>query len=223
MHRHTGRTGCTWFRAAQACLLALLMAPSAQALALCPFKVCMPPPTAVLPDPMPKSTLSLLAPPGQPDETIVRSTIQLLDWSTLSFGPRLRLQADSRLDAERMLRQWRYGLGVGVDLPGAGELHATLYTRNNRIKEGPHYQLAAGDDVDAGDNRWSFGVYCAPVERMRGRDTVAVAPQLRLHLDRMFAWQGRAELTVEYAPWQALSGRGPDTAVPQIGLRIFGL
>jgi hypothetical protein len=162
-----------------------------------------------------------LSPPqrlGAP--VMLQSRVPLLDWSRPSSGS-LQIQIDQRLDAERTLRQWRYGLGFDLDLPGAGQLHATLYTRSSRSeKEGPRYRLQGAAPAFA-DNRWSLGLYVAPVERYDGSRSVALVPQLRLRADRWIHLPMRTEITVEYAPWQMANGDSTGAAVPQLALRML--
>ncbi len=161
-----------------------------------------------------------LSPPqvlGAP--VMLQSRVPLLDWSHPTNGT-LQIQIDQRLDTERTLRQWRYGLGFDLDLPGSGQLHATLYTRRSRLNEGRRYHLQ-GANPTFEDNRWSLGLYAAPIERYDGSHGVALVPQLRVRADRWVHLPMRTEITVEYAPWQTMNGDTTSRAVPQVALRML--
>lgn len=113
-------------------------------------------------------------------------------------GP-LHFHVDARLESQQLLRRWRYGAGVNLDLPADGMLEASLYTSRRRGREGPRYAL--GDDglTRSGAKHWAFGAYMAPV---KGSNSLTVAPRLRFDLDEYELLPGRAELSMEYAPWE---------------------
>jgi len=193
------------------CLLCLLLMFTSPLRAACDSVDCL---TLSTRPPLNLSPPAILGAP-----VMLQSRVPLLDWSRPSSGS-LQIQIDQRLDTERTLRQWRYGLGFDLDLPGAGQLHATLYTRSNRLKEGHRYRLQGAAPAFA-DNRWSLGLYVAPVERYDGSRGVALVPQLRVRADRWMHLPMRTELTVEYAPWQMTNGDSTGAAVPQLSLRML--
>lgn len=116
----------------------------------------------------------------------------------LDDGP-LHFHVDARVESANVLRRWRYGAGVNLDLPANGMLEASLYTSRRRNREGPRYAL--GDDglSPSGAKNWALGAYVAPV---KGSNSVTVAPRLRFDLDQYQLLPGRAEIAAEFAPWE---------------------
>lgn len=113
-------------------------------------------------------------------------------------GP-LHFHIDARRESENVLRRWRYGAGLNLDLPADGMLEASLYTSRRRGREGPRYALGEDGLSRSGSRNWALGAYVAPV---KGSNSVAVAPRLRFDLDAYQLLPGRAEVSAEYAPWE---------------------
>lgn len=137
----------------------------------------------------------------------------------------LRLRFDARSDAEDLLRRWRYGVGLDLELPGNGLLQTSFQTSRRRSDRGVRYALTPEGFSTAGRSRlWSLGLSVAPGEDGDGSRRLILAPQFRLDLDRCLPLSGRAELSAEYAPWveDFGDGRRPDHAeqrMPQLQMR----
>jgi len=138
----------------------------------------------------------------------------------------LRLRFDARSDAEDLLRRWRYGVGLDLELPGNGLLQTSFQTSRRRSDRGVRYALTPDGLSTAGRSRlWSLGLSVAPGEDGDGSRRLILAPQFRLDLDRCPPLAGRAELSAEFAPWVEDFGDGrrrPDHAderLPQVQLR----
>jgi len=138
----------------------------------------------------------------------------------------LRLRFDARSDAEDLLRRWRYGVGLDLELPGNGLLQTSFQTSRRRSDRGVRYALTPEGLSTAGRSRlWSLGLSVAPGEDGDGSRKLILAPQFRLDLDRCLPLAGRAEFSAEFAPWTEDFGDGrrrPDHAderIPQVQLR----
>lgn len=138
----------------------------------------------------------------------------------------LRLRFDARSDAEDLLRRWRYGVGLDLELPGNGLLQTSFQTSRRRSDRGVRYALTPDGLSAAGRSPlWSLGLSVAPGEDGDGSRRLILAPQFRLDLDRCLPLAGRAEFSAEFAPWSEDFGDGrrrPDHAderMPQVQLR----
>jgi opacity protein-like surface antigen len=113
----------------------------------------------------------------------------------------LRFHVDARFDSDAaLLRRWRYGAGVNLDLPGEGLLEANIQTSRRRGREGPRFALGDEGFTSAkGGRNWALGAYVAP---SKGSNNLTVAPKLRFDLDELRALPGRAEVSAEFSPWE---------------------
>lgn len=129
--------------------------------------------------------------------------VRLAEWSLDAQSPdRLRLHFDARSDTESLLRRWRYGAGLDLQLPGDGLLQASLSTSRRRRNEGARYALTPDGLADGSQQPlWSLALSLAPEDRVQGGRRLLLAPQLRVDLARWLDTPGRAELYVEYTPW----------------------
>ncbi|AXQ31223.1 hypothetical protein D0B54_22185 [Solimonas sp. K1W22B-7] len=133
----------------------------------------------------------------------LESAFRLAEWSNDEYSrQRLRLRFDARSDTEDLLRRWRYGAGLDLQLPGDGLFQASISTSKRRRGEGARYALTP-DGLSSGRNGealWTLGLSLAPEDRSDGR-RLMLTPQMRLDIDRWLETRGSAELYVEYTPW----------------------
>lgn len=129
---------------------------------------------------------------------------RLAEWNGDPYSRhRMRLRFDARSDTEDLLRRWRYGAGLDLQLPGDGLLQASVSTSKRRRGEGARYAFTP-DGLSSrrqGDQPfWALGLSLAPADSSDGR-RMLLTPQLRLDVDRWLDTAGSAELYVEYTPW----------------------
>lgn len=129
---------------------------------------------------------------------------RLAEWNGDPYSRhRMRLRFDARSDTEDLLRRWRYGAGLDLQLPGDGLLQASVSTSKRRRGEGARYAFTP-DGLSSrrhGDQPfWALGLSLAPTDSSDGR-RMLLTPQLRLDVDRWLDTAGSAELYVEYTPW----------------------
>jgi len=129
---------------------------------------------------------------------------RLAEWNGDQYAShRMRLRFDARTDTEDLLRRWRYGAGLDLQLPGAGLLQASVSTSKRRRGEGARYAFTP-DGLSSrrqGEQPlWALGLSLAPADDSDGR-RMLLTPQLRLDVDRWLDSHGSAELYVEYTPW----------------------
>jgi len=138
----------------------------------------------------------------------------------------LRMRFDARSDAQDLIRRWRYGVGLDLEVPGDGLLQTSFQTSRRRSDQGVRYALTPEGLAPSGSGRlWSLGMTVAPGDDGDGDRRLVIAPQFRLDLDRCLPIAGRAELSAEFAPWAQDFGDNrtrPDFAddrVPQMRVR----
>ncbi|HEY0913664.1 MAG TPA: hypothetical protein VGE22_02235, partial [Solimonas sp.] len=65
---------------------------------------------------------------------------RLAEWRNDAYARHsMRLRFDARSDTEDLLRRWRYGAGLDLQLPGDGLLQASVSTSKRRRGEGARY------------------------------------------------------------------------------------
>lgn len=140
---------------------------------------------------------------GSPATPDLEATVHLAEWrNDESANNRLRLRFDARSDTEDLLRRWRYGAGLDMELPGGGLLQASLSTSKRRRGEGARYALTPdGLSTQGRQPLWALGLSLAPEKGFDGSRRMLLAPQLRIDVDRLLDSHGNAELYVEYTPW----------------------
>lgn len=152
-----------------------------------------------------------------PDHFAPALRYSLAHWRDESRFVRVHLGA--QLDTRPALRRWRYGMGLDVALPWEGMLEASLYTSRRRGKRAPRFDLAGERWGKAdGGRRWALGAYVAPMKQAGGRRELTVAPQLRADLDALRLLPGRAELTLDYVPWERCRPEHRDDRTWQLNL-----
>ncbi len=129
---------------------------------------------------------------------------RLAEWRNDAYARHsMRLRFDARSDTEDLLRRWRYGAGLDLQLPGDGLLQASVSTSKRRRGEGARYAFTPDGLSSRRHNDqpfWALGLSLAPEDRSDGR-RLMLTPQLRLDVDRWLDTYGSAELYVEYTPW----------------------
>lgn len=137
--------------------------------------------------------------------TPLETAFRLAEWSNDEYSrQRMRLRFDARSDAEDLLRRWRYGAGLDMELPGDGLFQANISTSKRRRGEGARYSLRPEGFASSGESQpfWTLGLSLAPEDRVEGGRRLMLTPQLRLDVDRWLAARnGSAELYMEYTPW----------------------
>lgn len=183
-----------------------------------------------------------------------RRSVALLQLPGLAPAPQwssLRPALDDSLSSSALVREsqgrsalaWRYtegwrqlrgGVGLDMEVAGAGNLHLTLLPARDSEMRGMRWALDGdGDGSVRGARLWSLGASFDMVRTVdygtdrassdrrfpHGSRRVVLSPQLVLDLDRLAHTAGNAQLTLQHANWRERDSRALPDRVWQLSLR----